>query len=136
MGYPHLSGERAIFGQERHRWERDVADAIVKTTCKRCGDIELSPKAIELRICSVLERSVYAFTCPSCSSSIIKPADDQRIISLLRSVGVPSVGWQIPAEADEPRDGPPLSNDDLLDFMLDLEQPDWIDRLTAARSRS
>ena len=106
-------------------------DTIVKTNCARCGDIELSPSQLELRICSTPERSVYAFTCPSCAISVIKPAADPRIITLLQSVGVPSIGWVIPAEFDEPRGGPTLTSDDLIDLMLLLDEPDWLDRLTA-----
>ncbi|MEX2554491.1 MAG: hypothetical protein WEB06_02540 [Actinomycetota bacterium] len=106
-------------------------DTIVKTTCGRCGDIELAPSQLELRICSTPDRSVYAFTCPSCATSVIKPAADPRIITLLRSVGVQSVGWVIPAEVDEPREGPTLTSDDLIDLMLSLEEPDWFDRLAA-----
>jgi hypothetical protein len=106
-------------------------DTIVKTTCERCGDIELTPSELELRICSTPDRSVYAFTCPSCATSVIKPAADPRIITLLRSVGVQSVGWVIPAEFDEPREGPAITSDDLIDLMLLLDEPDWFDRLTA-----
>lgn len=112
-----------------------MANTIVKTTCSRCGDVELDPRQLELRICSVPDRSVYAFTCPGCSAPVIKPAADPRVITLLRSVGVPTVGWSIPAELDEPREGPPLTSDDLLDLMLALEEPDWIDRLSAATSK-
>jgi hypothetical protein len=106
-------------------------DTIVKTTCERCGDIELTPSELELRICSTPDRSVYAFTCPSCAVSVIKSAADPRVITLLRSVGVQSVGWVIPAEVDEPREGPAITSDDLIDLMLLLEEPDWFDRLTA-----
>ena len=112
-----------------------MRETIVKTTCGRCGDVELQPTQLELRICSVPDRSVYAFTCPNCSTPVIKPAADPRVIQLLRSVGVPSVGWSVPAEVAEPREGAPLTSDDLIDLMLLLEQPDWFDRLTAARSR-
>lgn len=111
-----------------------MVDTIVKTTCGSCGDIELAPSQLELRICSIPERSVYAFTCPSCTTSVIKPAADPRVVTLLRSVGVQSVGWEIPAEAFEERDGDPISNDDILDLMLALEDPTWMDQLTAARS--
>jgi predicted RNA-binding Zn-ribbon protein involved in translation (DUF1610 family) len=112
----------------------EVAETIVKTTCRRCGDVELDPAQLELRICSVPDRSVYAFTCPSCFESVIKPAADPRVVTLLQSVGVQTVGWEVPAEFDEQRAGPPLNSDDLIDLMLALEEPDWFDRLTAART--
>ncbi|MGH2794599.1 MAG: hypothetical protein ACRDKG_09865 [Actinomycetota bacterium] len=111
-----------------------MADTIVKTTCQSCGDVELEPSQLELRICSVPDRSVYAFTCPSCKTSVIKPAGDRRVVTLLRSVGVRSVGWEIPAEVLEAREGEPISNDDILDLMLALEDPNWIDRLSTASS--
>lgn len=110
-----------------------MADAIVKATCGRCGDVELEPSQLQLRLCSVADRSVYAFTCPSCEAAVVKPAGDPRVISLLRSIGVPTVVWELPAELQERRDGPPLTSDDLIDLMLALEEPDWIDRLTAVR---
>ncbi len=109
-------------------------NAIVRSTCGTCGDVELAPTQLELRICSVPERSVYAFTCPSCRVSIIKSAADPRIVTLLRSVGVASVGWALPVELEEVRESEPINSDDLIDLMLLLEQPDWIDRLTAARA--
>jgi len=109
-------------------------ETIVRTTCGLCGDVELNPAQLELRICSVQDRSVYAFDCPSCQASVIKPAADPRVITLLRSVGVQCVDWEIPAEALEPREGAPISNDDILDLMLALEDPSWMDRLTAASS--
>ena len=105
------------------------------TTCERCGDVELNPSELELRICSQPERSVYAFHCPSCRISTIKPAADQRVVALLRSVGVQSVGWGIPAELLEPREGDPITSDDIIDLMLELDDPQWIDRLTAVSSR-
>lgn len=116
------------------RGDTEVAETIVKTTCEHCGDVELDPSQLELRICSVQDRSVYAFECPSCNVSVIKPAADPRVITLLRSVGVPCVDWVIPAEALEPREGAPISNDDILDLMLALEDPSWMDRLTAQRT--
>lgn len=118
------------------RGESHVAETIVKTTCGTCGDIELSPSQLELRVCSVPERSVYAFECPSCRTAVLKPAADPRVITLLRSVGVPTVGWEIPAEILEPREGDPITNDDILDLILALEDPSFIDRLAAARTSS
>lgn len=111
-----------------------MADSIIKATCQRCGDVELEPSQVELRICSIPDRSVYAFTCPSCRTSVLKPAADPRVVTLLRSVGVPSVGWEFPVELNERRDGPPLTGDDLIDLMLLLEQPDFMDRLSAQRT--
>jgi hypothetical protein len=54
-----------------------------------------------------------------------KPADE-HVISLLLSGGVPAQVWEVPAEVLEPKPGPALTYDDLLDFVLSLEGDDLI----------
>jgi hypothetical protein len=39
--------------------------------------------------------------------------------------GVPAQPWDPPSEILEPRTGPRLTWDDLLDLHLELESPDW-----------
>jgi hypothetical protein len=51
-------------------------------------------------------------------------------VSLLMSGGVEAEVWEVPAEALEPKAGPELSYDDLLDFLLQLSRDD----LLAARA--
>ena len=64
-------------------------------------------------------------TCPSCRDSVRKPADD-HIVSLLMSGGVRAEVWEVPAEAIEPKTGPELDYDDLLDFVLQLSRDDML----------
>jgi len=45
---------------------------------------------------------------------------------------VPAVRWDPPDELLEPRDGPALTWDDLLDLHLELESPDWWTRFESA----
>lgn len=108
--------------------------AMVRATCERCGDVELVPDEIELRICIAPERSVYAFTCPSCKASIVKSAADPRVVRVLASVGVPIVGWPLPVDVIEHGDAPPLTVDDLIDLMLLLEEPDAVARIASVPS--
>ena len=98
---------------------------IVKATCPTCGDIELAPTDLELRICSTPGASTYAFTCTVCDEVVVKPAADGRIVTLLTSVGVPTVHWELHAELYETHDGPPLTIDDLIDLRLALDSPNW-----------
>lgn len=133
---PICPANRHASGTVFQRREKQVADTIVKTTCGRCGDVELSPAQLELRVCSMPERSVYAFTCPSCRSEIVKPAADPRVVQLLSSVGVPKVGWVIPKEVLERPEGPALTSDDLLDLHLLLDRNDWFDQLLRAPAHS
>jgi hypothetical protein len=46
--------------------------------------------------------------------------------------GVPAQPWDPPSEILEPRTGPRLTWDDLLDLHLELESPDWWSRFQAA----
>ena len=101
----------------------------IKATCPRCGEVELTPDDIELRVCTHAPASYYVFGCPMCHTDIQKPADD-RVIQLLISGGVKAVVWELPDEIMQSHDGPPLTHDDLLDFHLLLNRADWFDQLT------
>ena len=102
---------------------------IVIATCPTCDDVELEPRDVELRLCTHAPASTYRFICPSCGDYVEKPAD-QEVVNLLMSAGVRSVVWELPAEALERHDGATITKDDVLDFMLGLERPDWFELLT------
>lgn len=102
---------------------------IVIATCPTCADVEMEPRDIELRLCNHTPASTYRFICPSCGDYVEKPADSD-VVSLLMSAGVRAVVWELPAEMLEPREGAPISGDDVLDFMLGLERQDWFELLT------
>jgi hypothetical protein len=76
-------------------------------------------------VCSHAPQSYYTFCCPKCSETVRKPADD-HVVSLLMSGGVKAEVWDLPAEALEPRTGPTLTYDDLLDFALQLATSDFV----------
>ncbi|HVB27727.1 MAG TPA: hypothetical protein VNE21_07440 [Mycobacteriales bacterium] len=101
----------------------------IKASCPSCGEVELTSADIALRVCSHAPLSYYAFNCPKCTDEVRKPADD-HVVSLLMSGGVRAEVWEVPAEALEPKYGPGLTYDDLLDFVLILSQED----LLAARA--
>lgn len=108
----------------------------IRATCPSCGEVELTPDDIQLRVCTHAPASYYTFECPLCEDEIQKPADD-RVVQLLISGGVSATVWELPQEAQEERGGPALTFDDLLDFHLLLERDDWFDnllRVTPSRS--
>jgi hypothetical protein len=107
----------------------------IKASCPSCGEIELTPADVSLMVCSHAPLSYYAFTCPGCSDEVRKPADD-HVVSLLVSGGVPATVWDVPAEALEPRTGPALTYDDLLDLALRLESTDLLAPVAADRVSS
>lgn len=112
-----------------------AAVTTIKASCPTCGEVELTSADIALRVCTSAPLSSYAFVCPSCRDEVRKPADD-HIIQLLMSGGVKAQVWEIPAEALEPKAGPVIGYDDLLDFVLKLSHEDRLAALvTPAASR-
>ena len=107
----------------------------IKASCPGCGEVELTAKDIALRVCNHAPLSYYAFTCPKCRDEVRKPADD-HIISLLMSGGVRAQVWEVPAEALEPKPGPQLTYDDLLDFVLHISGTDTLAAVATASTRS
>ena len=103
----------------------------IKASCPTCGEVELTPADVSLRVCSLPSLSYYAFDCPTCRAEVRKPADD-HVVSLLVSGGVPATVWQLPAEAMEAKTGPRLSYDDLLDFALHLGTTDLLSAAASA----
>ncbi len=90
----------------------------IKATCPDCGEVELTADDVTLSVCPNAPMANYSFTCPSCARLVRKDADD-HIVSLLMSGGVDPVVWDIATEyLERVTAGPPLSYDDLLDFVL------------------
>lgn len=120
----------------------------IRATCPSCGEVELRPDEIELRVVGfdpsdVRDGSTYRFDCPACCDEIAKPADS-RIARLLTSGGVPVTCIGDP-ELDavvaaamgrivHPEGivlGPAFTTDDLLDFHELLQTRDWFEQLLA-----
>jgi hypothetical protein len=98
----------------------------IRATCPDCGDISLTPADVDLRTCTPTpDRSSYHFTCPQCMQMIDKAAPS-NVIALLVSGGVKPHPWTIPAEWFEPKIGPPLTYDDILDLVLVLENDSYL----------
>lgn len=107
----------------------------IKATCPGCGEVDLSPADLLLVVCSHAPASYYRFDCPRCVTEVRKSAD-ANVIALLTSGGVPTIRWELPAEALEPHHGPALTYDDLLDFVLALSRtPNLADHAAPATAR-
>jgi hypothetical protein len=100
---------------------------IIKTTCPKCGEVDLTAEKVELRIAIGGKGTSYSFDCPSCTDRVLKPAD-ARIAQLLISGGVApeiitderSDAEPKPAKPARPQ-APALTYDDLLEFHRQLE---------------
>jgi hypothetical protein len=104
---------------------------VIKASCHDCGDVELTVRDLEVRVCSRDEQGTYVFRCPSCQMSVVKPAE-RRVVDMLVASGVELVEWDLPAELFEPRDGAPICHDDLIDFHRLLQNDGWFDSVVAA----
>jgi len=69
----------------------------IRTTCPRCGAVEMTADAILLSVREVTGEGSYRFLCPACMEEVEKPAD-RKIVALLLSAGVDM------AEPDEDED--------------------------------
>src|SRR5438094_9501290 len=59
----------------------------IRTTCPRCGEVDMGPEAILLSVRENGREGSYQFRCPSCADRVEKRAD-RKIVALLVSAGV------------------------------------------------
>jgi len=104
--------------------------ATVRASCPTCGDVELTTNEVQVQVCTATGQGTYSFVCPSCRLIVNKPAE-RRVVELLVAAGVRQVNWDLPAELAEPKSGPPITYDDLLEFHFEMESDSWFDNLIA-----
>jgi len=113
----------------------------IRTTCPRCGEVDMSPEAILLSIREHAGEGIYRFSCPECLNTIEKPAD-RKVVALLLSAGVeladpeardadcadtPGCGDPVGALESRPP-GPPFTVDDLITFHFLLRDDELLNR--------
>jgi hypothetical protein len=117
----------------------------IRTTCPRCGEVDMGPGDILLSVGHGGDDGTYRFTCPDCFNTVEKRAD-RKIIALLVSAGVDietRAGHELEGtrplfdQGPDPRDtlpgGPPLTLDDLIDFHFLLQDERVFETLFAER---
>lgn len=105
--------------------------AVIRATCNDCGDIELAPREVQVRVCLDDQRASYSFRCPTCLHPVARQVES-RLVELLASSGSPVSLWHLPAELEEVHWGPAISHDDLLDFHeLLTHDENWFESLLA-----
>ena len=94
----------------------------IKASCEHCtGEIEMGPAAFLITTYKHSGVGYYEFFCDKCHRANRKDADE-HIVSLLKSGGVRQVVITVPAEALEPKGGPPINYDDVMDFILEMDK--------------
>jgi predicted RNA-binding Zn-ribbon protein involved in translation (DUF1610 family) len=121
----------------------------IRTTCPRCGEVDMGPEAISLSVRSSGREGSYRFTCPRCEDAVEKRAD-RKIVALLVSAGVdlePKGGAdgdtlfdQDPGEVPEPLEqapyGPAFTIDDVIEFHFLLEDDAYLREFLAGSDGS
>lgn len=91
----------------------------IKATCPTDGEVQLRETGVLLTIMDWGDGSTYTFFCPTCKEQVVKPADETIIHLLENVVHVKRV--HVPLEIqDGDRTGPPLTTDDLMEFVVGL----------------
>jgi len=118
----------------------------IRTTCPRCGEVDMGPESILLSVRSNGREGSYRFTCPECEDAVEKRAD-RKIVALLVSAGVdidrgdgfvshhPELFDEV--RQDDLEQGPPgpaFTPDDVIEFHYLLEDDAYIREFFAERS--
>jgi hypothetical protein len=122
----------------------------IRTTCPRCGEVDMGPEAISLSVRSSGREGSYRFTCPRCDDAVEKRAD-RKIVALLVSAGVDleqrgsgdggdTLFDQEPREVVEPLEqapaGPAFTIDDVIEFHFLLEDDRYLKEFLAGSGES
>ena len=111
----------------------------IRTTCPRCGEVDMSPEAIMLSIRDQRGEGSYRFSCPECLNTIEKPAD-RKVVALLLSAGVELADAgaddlehepepELPEPLEVHQGGPQFTVDDLITFHFMLKDDEELSRL-------
>lgn len=100
---------------------------MLRTKCPNCGDVEMAPCHVSMRLAASGDRGHYAFTCPACRNHVSKPVTP-AIASVLLSAGVrpdrlgePDGSSSDPPDETPLQHAPPFTLDDLIAFHFALE---------------
>jgi hypothetical protein len=92
--------------------------------------VELSVDNVQVQVCMSTSFSTYSFVCPVCQLIVNKDASE-AVVDSLNKAGARLMAWSLPAELSEPKLGPRITYDDLLEFHLALESGSWQDELAS-----
>ena len=120
----------------------------IRTTCPKCGEVDMGPESILLNVMSGGKEGTYRFTCPMCMDAVEKRAD-RKIVALLVSAGVDVAGdgqavqsefaviGELGESDEDPRgklpEGPAFTIDDVIEFHFMLEDDRYIQDFLTSR---
>lgn len=98
--------------------------ATLRVSCPDCGDQEVTSGNVTVRVCSANSNGEYRFACPECKLMTVKEAEP-RIVELLVSSGTRLEIWHLPDELTEAKEGDPINDQDLAEFVKLLDSGEW-----------
>jgi len=93
----------------------------IRTTCSRCGDVELTTDDVGLELVGHGGEGRYRFNCPVCGLTERRPAN-HRVVSILLATGV---------DCEIVADESPITEREIERFVRELNQGDWFSELAA-----
>ena len=94
-------------------------ESLIITQCERCGEVELLAEQTWLVVAEPVERSHFAYRCPGCGVVSRHPVEGETLEVL--STLVPVETMPVPDEVLESHTGLALTEDDLIDLMVELD---------------
>jgi len=91
----------------------------IRTSCPLCGDVELAPGDLALRLTPCRGTGSYQFRCPHCEQLQERPAN-HRVVSILLATGV---AYEVIDDAT------PISEQEIDEFMAGLNGSNWREHL-------
>lgn len=100
-----------------------MSGTTIIAACPDCGPQNLRPSALHLTVYSHGEGHTYAFFCPGCTEEVTRAASEEVLMQLMNA-GVSSSEVIVPLEVLEhpPVTAPPISVDDVMEFVVELRQ--------------
>ena len=87
----------------------------IRTSCPVCGDVELAPADLSLRLEATTGTGTYLFECPHCEEMQSRPAN-HRVVSILLATGV---AYEVIEESS------PITEHEIGEFVSALDREDW-----------
>lgn len=91
----------------------------IRTSCPLCGDVELAPADLSLRLTPCRGTGTYHFRCPHCEEDRQRPAS-HRVVSILLATGV---------TYEVIDDTSPITEGEIRKFMEGLDHDNWQEHL-------
>lgn len=106
---------------EEHRANRSIKMTTIRTTCTRCGDVELTTNDIGLELVAQGSTGSYRFECPFCGVVQRRPANE-RVVSILLATGV---AYEVVSTVG------PITDEEIASFARALDEDGWFSELVS-----